>query len=230
MSGFILYRGPSLLDGSPVVAIVTLDTSNRKTGYMPQSWILRTDMAPLEARRTGADVAVCGDCRHRGRSCYVNVAYPPQAVYHAFQRGAYAALTIGEAQIAISGRKLRIGSYGDPAAVPGELWVKLAQFSAGHTGYTHQWRREIAAELRGWLMASVDSMDEAEAARAAGWRYYRVQPQGRTLKGEHEQVCPASKEAGRKINCEFCLRCNGSSQRADIVTQIHGTHAARFVY
>ena len=43
--GFILYRGPSLLDGSPIVVVATMASSNRKTGLtgkknMVQVWIL----------------------------------------------------------------------------------------------------------------------------------------------------------------------------------------------
>jgi hypothetical protein len=45
----VLYRGPSLLDGSPIVAIATIGSTNVKTGPMVQTWILRADMNPLEA-------------------------------------------------------------------------------------------------------------------------------------------------------------------------------------
>ena len=42
--GFIIYDGPSMLDGEPIVAIATMKTSNRKTGEMVQVWILRSDV------------------------------------------------------------------------------------------------------------------------------------------------------------------------------------------
>ena len=60
-TGYVIYRGPSLLDGAPIVAIATMQTSNRKTGNMVQTWILREDVSPVEASKAGADASVCGD-------------------------------------------------------------------------------------------------------------------------------------------------------------------------
>ena len=52
MKSFIFYRGPSMLDGAPIVAIAT-DSSNSKTGGMVQTWILRADIDPVTAARNG---------------------------------------------------------------------------------------------------------------------------------------------------------------------------------
>ena len=41
--GFVLYEGPSKLDGEPIVAIATLKTENTKTGPTIQTWILKAD-------------------------------------------------------------------------------------------------------------------------------------------------------------------------------------------
>ena len=68
-NGAIIYRGPSLLDGAPIVAIViglATDSANVKTGAMLQSYILRDDMHPLDAIASGADYSICGDCSARG--------------------------------------------------------------------------------------------------------------------------------------------------------------------
>ena len=49
----VLYEGPSLLDGEPIVAILTglrSSSGNRKTGAMLQTWILRADVSPAEPR------------------------------------------------------------------------------------------------------------------------------------------------------------------------------------
>ena len=65
---FVVWEGESCLDGSPVVLIVVgfkRRSSNRKTGEMLQSYILRRDLAPLEAIRVGLDGGICGNCRHR---------------------------------------------------------------------------------------------------------------------------------------------------------------------
>ena len=65
--GVVRYRGPSLIDGGPIVAIATFGSSNQKTGDVPQVWILREDEPPVRAAKTGADHSVCGDCPLRGR-------------------------------------------------------------------------------------------------------------------------------------------------------------------
>jgi hypothetical protein len=87
--GLIAYDGPSLLNDRRVVAIVTgvaRPSSNVKTGNMIQTWILLADRHPLEARKSGADAAVCGDCVHRRGSCYVALNHAPSAVWHAYRR------------------------------------------------------------------------------------------------------------------------------------------------
>src|SRR5438105_2995512 len=56
MKSAIIYRGPALLDGAPIVAIATgLDggSANPKTGPLINTWILRADIEPTEARMTG---------------------------------------------------------------------------------------------------------------------------------------------------------------------------------
>ena len=53
--GFIAWQGKSWIDGSPIMAVVTLKTSNRKTGDMAQVWILRTDLDPVAAIKSGGD-------------------------------------------------------------------------------------------------------------------------------------------------------------------------------
>jgi hypothetical protein len=56
-----------LIDGSPIVVIVNkIDGSdNAKTGAMVQTFIIRSDIAPVAALQSGADYAICGDCEHR---------------------------------------------------------------------------------------------------------------------------------------------------------------------
>lgn len=115
MAGFVLYRGTSLLDGvSPVAVIITGDSRNRKTGDMNQAWIIRTDVHPYHAVRTGQDDAICGNCRHRGvpavRSCYVSVQHGPAGIYRAYHRGKYPTLVGDDASRALAGRFLRIGA------------------------------------------------------------------------------------------------------------------------
>jgi len=65
--GVILYLGKSKIDGKEIVAILTFESGNKKTGNMTQVWFIRTDVDPVTAEKEGLDVSICGDCIHRGR-------------------------------------------------------------------------------------------------------------------------------------------------------------------
>lgn len=227
--GYILYEGPSLIDGEPIVVIATGfgGSSNRKTGDMIQTWILCQKEKPTDAIKSGSDASICGGCRHRGRSgndrsCYVNVGQAPGAVYRAYRAGRYDPVPQDFAPLA--GRKIRFGAYGDPAAAPACIWLQLAAIGSGHTGYTHQWR-DCDPALRRVCMASVDSELEHLVASAQGWRTFRVRPSGDTRRLQHEVVCPASTEAGGLLACESCLACGGADRgrRGHIVISVHGS-------
>jgi len=41
MKGYIIYEGPSQLDGGPIVGLVTLGSVNQKTGNVMQMYIMR---------------------------------------------------------------------------------------------------------------------------------------------------------------------------------------------
>ncbi len=224
-----------MIDGAPIVVIAPKGRStNGKTGALLQTYIIRADMSPSDAIKRAADAAICGACRHRGivingrnkgRTCYVNVGQGPRAVFDAFTRGIYP-VAIDAAAIAAhgAGRKVRLGTYGDPAAVPAWVWLALISLANGHTGYTHQWREPLAKELRGIVMASADSVDDAKAAHAAGWSTFRVRmpnESGQRMKGEAQ--CPAAKEVGAKVQCADCMACDGSQRSRAI--DAHGGFA-----
>ncbi|NBU71905.1 MAG: hypothetical protein EBS53_10740, partial [Bacteroidetes bacterium] len=65
MNGFLFYRGASPIDRAPLIGIATLESENRKTGNMVQTWILREDISPTMARSIGEDRSFCGDCSVR---------------------------------------------------------------------------------------------------------------------------------------------------------------------
>ncbi len=123
---------------------------------------------------------------------------------------------------------LRVGSYGDPAAVPVSVWRSLLEAAPWHTGYTHAWRG--FAEFRGLLMASVDSGSEAGEAVAGGWEYFRVAPRGDRQRMRGEARCPAAVESGQRVTCATCpIQCNGKGARLlGRVIQAHGPRANRF--
>jgi len=233
-NGVILYEGPSTLDGSPIVVIATgLDdaSANNKTGAMIQTWILRADMTPLQAVAFGLDDAICGECPHRGlngdkRTCYVTLFQAPLNVYKTYTRGRYAKASAAEASKIFAGKRVRLGSYGDPGAVPVSIWRAVTQRAVGWTGYTHQWRRRPS--LRPYCMASCDSAAESVEAARKGWRFFRVGSVASVaLSGE--TLCPASEEAGRRTTCERCGLCAGttSTSRKSIMIPAHGASKAK---
>ena len=230
--GGVIYQGPSELDGEEIVVILTGikgSSKNSKTGAMVQAWILRADQNPVAAYQSGADASICVDCMHRNHSCYVVVAQAPLQVYKAWGRGRYADWTKAFPARKLAGRKVRLGAYGDPAAIPFSVWRRVfEQDITGWTGYTHQWRRPEARRLRNYVMASVDTEAEAVEAQAQGWRTFRVRtPDAPTLGSEI--VCPASVEAGQKTTCEACGLCKGQkSQAHSIVIKSHGYRAKGF--
>lgn len=231
-NGAIIYSGPSMLDGAPIVCIVVgleNQSRNAKTGAMLQTYVVRADMHPMEAIRTGADVSICGDCEARGvagdgsdRTCYVEVWKGATAVHGAYTRGAY---PVVDAAGLAAGRIVRLGTYGDPAAVPVHVWHALLDGAIAYTGYTHQWRSR--PDLQALCMASVDTPEQAVQAKADGWRTFRVAMPQHPVRMPGEAVCPASAEAGKKLTCSDCRSCDGtgSSRRGTIVIQAHGPSA-----
>jgi hypothetical protein len=239
----ILYAGPSMLDGSPIVAIATglgSGSTNAKTGAMVQVWIIRSDVDPITASRTGQDASICGDCPHRGtatperasgwakgRSCYVNLVQAPRSVFATYQRGGYAPMELEAFADAIRGKGLRLGAYGDPAAVPFYVWDAICPAAAFCNGYTHAWRR--FPELAAWCMASADCEDDRIAAQVLGFRTFRVRHASEQV-AAREVICPASEEAGKRTVCASCRACGGHSAKAkaDIVIIAHGSGANAF--
>jgi len=232
-NGVILWRGSSLIDGKPIVVIATGlndKTDNSKTGDMIQTWIMREDVAPHVAIKTGDDASVCGDCnlrpihaRARGKRkpCYVKTWQAPRSIYAAFKRGVYATAYPATARKLFADRKVRLGSYGNPSAAPFEIWMNAVSDAIACTGYVHNWRTcdRRWSEL---VMASVETVAEAIEARKLGYRLFRVREEGDSLQSR-EISCPASKEAGHKTTCSSCIACGGHSSktRVDIAILPH---------
>jgi hypothetical protein len=237
--GIILYAGPSKIDGKPVVAIVNRIVSksqNGKTGHMVQSFIIRSDVHPSEALKSGADASVCGDCKHRpllakasgAARCYVQVSKSVASVWNAFRNGRYAMPgTDYDPKILpelFAGLAFRIGTYGDPTAVPFQLWRAATLRAAFCNGYTHQWQEPRFAAFKLLCMASADTAAERDSAHAAGWRTFRVRDTAEALARDKEIMCPASKEAGFRTDCASCKACGGLSAKARVSIAImpHG--------
>jgi hypothetical protein len=231
-SDFIVWEGPSEYDCAPIVAIATgIDRASRntKTGEMVQVWILRADVSPVAALKSGADVSICGGCTHRpfiGGDCYVDVPKAPRGIFAKYSADGYRRLEPARGNLALrmSGRNVRIGAYGDPAAVPVHVWNELLKGLEGRTtGYTHGWDGRAVDGLERWAMASTDTPAELERARALGYRSFRVRTASEPL-SSREIACPASEEAGKKTNCDSCKACGGlnAKARVDVAIIAHG--------
>lgn len=235
----IVYRGPSELDGAPIIGVVSLSSVNKKTGNMAQLWILRADIDPVSALREGKDYSVCGTCPFRGlqgkqRKCYVTVFRSPQQIYRAVKDDM---VTVSPCELVeklrdIGTKSFRWGAYGDPMVLPPPvlrgLSDALREAEIRCTGYTHRWARlgrDKAAWARRNLMASVDNDTKGLAARL-GYREFcvsAVRPQG-------YRECSASHGETTCVQCGLCCGLdNGDFTRdVDIWIAPHGVGKYRF--
>lgn len=219
----VVYRGPSRYDGSIIRAVLCMVSANAKTGNMIQLMILPDKVAPHTAQRTGKDRSVCGECPFRPAlqgGCYVATFQGPLAAWKATRRKPVVPLS----SLNFEGRALRLGAYGDVAALPAELVSQLVAAVSGRvTGYTHGHRLlglAGVAHLRTSCMLSVESEQDARAAWSAGWRTFRgVSPDDSPVKGA-EIECPTET---RDIQCVDCGLCKGASLAARSITiPVHG--------
>lgn len=240
----VIYRGPSLIDGQPIVAVAVISKRNRKTGDMLQTYIMRADIHPVAASKSGADYSICGTCIHRGiatdkadakqalqRSCYVLLGQGPTIVWKSLGRDLYPTIS-GHAAIAAmgAGRMVRLGTYGDPAAVPSYVWDSLLSEATGHTAYTHQSGITGADVRHDMMMTSADTEAQAREAWAIGRRTFRVVASVADIVKGAEILCPASEEAGKRTTCNACGLCAGNSVKAkSIAIPAHGNGAGTFI-
>ena len=218
--GYVIYDGPSRLDEKPIIAILTLESKNVKTGNMAQLWIMARDKMPHIAKKNGNDSSVCGNCPIK-EGCYVDLSKAPLSVWNSFHRGIYPAIQWGKTDL--SQYFIRYGAYGDGAALP--LWIisALARNARDFTGYTHQWKR--FKSMNKFFMASVESEKLAIQAQSRGFRTFRVrQPGAELLPGEIE--CPS----GAGVQCIDCRLCNGSKQARNISIEAHGARKGAIAY
>ena len=228
-NGYVLYDGPSLINGERIIYIVLVSNSkNSKTGAMDFQTIVITEHNPLYASKHGLDEANCGNCKHRGtptddpnrkqakdRTCYVKLFHTPLIVWKQWKKGAYPYVQ-GHDKIASIGRdkKGRDGTYGDGGAVPSYVRESLFSESIGSNSYCHQYDNPNSSFNPNHDMVSADDLSIAQKHWDLGHRTFRViQKTDELIKGT-EILCPASKEMGRRVQCSSCMLCGGNKIKA----------------
>jgi hypothetical protein len=154
-----------------------------------------------------------------------------RSVFEAYKRGRYERADTSTIGAALAGKIVRLGTYGDPAAAPVQMWQDITANAAGRRGYTHQWQAD-GFDHAAWaplVMASADTIDEAAQANLYGMRVFRVSV-GVDRQAD-EVICPASAEGGRRATCEKCILCSGTTITArDVVIADHASGHKRRVF
>lgn len=189
---------------------------NPKTGPMAQCWVLPRQLPPVEPK--GMELS-CGDCPlspHNNGGCYVVLARAPLAVWKR-----YHALDV-EPPPPRFPLGLRITAFGDPAFLPLELWEDLISRAEFYTGYTHQWKSLDASAWGRFLMASVESVEDARKARSQGWRTFRIMASNQARLDEGEVLC---RNVVKSVTCSACRLCDGT--HVSVAIGVHGARASR---
>lgn len=207
-SAVILYPSVVL-----VLTNIRGGSQNEKTGDMIQSWIF--DRSKLTEKVFGAK---CDACPMMSQCYVMKGTQAHNSVRRATLKAlglldgntSYKVTTLEKVLPMLSGRPLRLGSYGDPSAIPLEDMRALVGAADGHTGYTHFWRSSDPAYSR-FLMASVEDLAGEMLAQSLGYRTYRVLRKHET---DHEvtdrSILCLEKSAG--LSCSNCMICCGTSK------------------
>jgi hypothetical protein len=205
----IIYKGGSLINGESIVGILTFGSNNKKTGNMIQAWVI-PEKNPNKNK--DADIAVCGDCPLRMGTCYVNKAFSVGGVYKKYKRGGYPEFD----KRFLRNETLRITAWGDPAAIPFEVWKNLAKRVTMSTGYTHQWKT-CDQRMQRLVMASTETVTDTLLAQSMGWKTFRIKSANAPLLPS-EIICPYT--TGDILNCKSCGICDGI--KSNVVVNVHG--------
>ena len=221
-NGAIFYENDSIVG---IITGLMSGSSNTKTGAMLQTWILVKNVNPIEAVNTGQPVNDAKDKKsylvknglktiNKGRKCYVKLFQAPYSVWKAYKNNKYPKININKLSHMLTFKQVRVGSYGDPAMIPSEVWDKLISRSLGNTGYTHQWKR-CDTKNSTFNMASVDTLEEKRQANKLGYRTFRTRLASEPIEPD-EVVCLSDKvarEGKTLVPCSLCKMCSGNNSK-----------------
>ena len=230
-----LYRGAPIggaYTGGDIQALVAEAKGNAKTGAVLTLWILPDTAdggpSPWSLIKAHGSASTCGDCPLQHGECYTHAG-----TSQVLSAGAATIVKARNDKVRPSRavRRARSAAFGDAAALPLHVldsWRAMRdEFGLAPLGYTHAWRDRFDLAID--HMASVESLEDAQAARAAGWRYFRVRPVGSpVLAGEIQ--CPAASDRKNAIDCNRCGLCDGNTRgahRPSVTIENHGATAKR---
>lgn len=241
MQSRILYHGPAAKPYRGTISVVLFrSSSNPKTGDCLAIAILPGEgVDAVRDRSLGLDRPACGTCPLRSimsggkGGCYVSsvalMGYAG-AARSAWDRpvGIPADLSNTWPSRGGSPLPLRLGAYGDPAAIPpdvvGELIGAGDAAGAWTWGYTHGWRHSGAQHLRDVCMASVESEAGHRQAVTLGWRVYRIVTGSDAIGATGLVEC----ESAIGTACTDCGQCRGSNGEGEgRAIVVHGPSVRR---
>lgn len=201
-------------------------STNVKTGDVPTAWVGATKD---EAR------ASCAGCPLLTGGCYAHTGTPAIAAV-SVRRATGRTLTAALAGAVRSARMVRLSAIGDVGrcgkAMADAIVSEVKAAGLAVVGYTHHWREaEVSDAWRGRLMASCDTLEDADRAISEGWRATVILPEGidgdtRTPGGALVKLCPAQASDGR-ATCNTCRLCDGSRSGPNIGFRFHGNARTR---
>ena len=237
----IIWTGISQIDGvTPIMAIASKasddESGNRKTGDMIQISIAEINRHPVNAFQV--DSAVCpASCVHRGDldgDCYVDWGKSPRSAWAAANRRlarGVAPMTSEERVNAFQGAIVRLGSSGDPCAVPVVVWEQVLTGTAGHSGYTADWEKlslsGVADRWKNIVMASCGSVNATKVATAYGWRVFAASASAADDMAFADigvKACPSDTV---NLTCDRCRQCDGGEVGPSRFVKLHGNKASR---
>ena len=226
--------------------LCTATSTNKKTGNVPTIWIGGTREESLQScRDVGCPLL---HKRHGGPAsgsdpiCYAQSGSPSFA--HIAMTKAHAkgsknySLRGALATASRAAKMVRLGSLGDPAALSplDGAYIRDAVKREGFAliGYTHGWALDMSRRWKGHIMASCDTLAQADQAIADGWRATVVLPHDHTARtfttpdGHKGVICPAMLQP-ELITCNTCRLCDGSKAGPVIGFPDHGpgTHGGK---
>lgn len=190
-------------------------TNNKKTGNVPTAFIGRSRTEALKS---------CRGCKQlKTRNCYAwfgTVSWALRNMLKVFKRDPQRYSFMNAlANRAPTAKMVRVAAIGDPARAKFrdlESSFQLSnQLGLAYVGYTHFHKEPSSDRLKGMLMASCDSMEEADEAVKRGWRATTIVPfdfkekRFTSPEGHTAVVCPAQTKPA-EITCNDCLLCDAS--------------------